>query len=376
MSERRGILLQNLDIAAGAGIEIGALAWPIVARSDGAITYVDWADTPTLRRKYADDPNVDVDRIVQVDAVWGEKTLSEAVGVDRRFDYVVASHVVEHVPDLITWIRELLAVLKQAGEVRLAVPDKRFTFDFLRNETTLADVLGAHLHQARRPMVGPVLDFFINYINADLLGLWEKTVDPATLQPDPARVPLAVDMARRALADEYNDVHCWVFTPVSFTRLMGQLVAAGWLDCRCTMFTDTARHQLEFFIGLAPEPDREVAVASWRRAAAAVAQGSARTHSGLAGLFESRLNEQEKAAIRQDLELTAGELARVQDALAEVQDDLPRIQGELERTRRHLAQATARAAAAELRVAALLESRSWRYTAMLRWLRDRLARRG
>ncbi len=350
MPDRRHILLQGLDVAAGSGIEIGALAWPIVSRADGNITYVDWADTETLRRKYADDPNVDVDRIVRVDAVWGDKTLAEAVGAGRKFDYVIASHVVEHVPDLIAWIGELLAVLGEAGEIRLAVPDKRYTFDCLRRETTLADIIAAHLYRARKPMAGQVLDFFINYIPVDLLGLWQGTVDVASLRPDPARLPLAVELARGAVAGDYHDVHCWVFSPVSFTRLMEQLVAGGWLDCRCAMFTDTARHQLEFFIGLTREPDREAAAASWRHAADALVAAGDRMAAGEA-----------LAAVEADRDLHAGRLKQVE--------------GELARIRARLTAASERAAAAESRVAAMTRSRSWRYTAMLRQLKDRLTRR-
>ena len=50
-----------------------------------------------IRRKYADDPNVDVARIVNIDLVADGRPLAEVVG-GQRFDYIVASHVFEHVP--------------------------------------------------------------------------------------------------------------------------------------------------------------------------------------------------------------------------------------------------------------------------------------
>jgi SAM-dependent methyltransferase len=364
MSYRREKLLQGLDIADGAGIEIGALAWPFITRADGDITYVDWADTPTLRRKYADDPNVDVDRIVQVDAVWGEKTLAEAVGVDRRFDYVVASHVVEHVPDLITWIRELFGVLKPGGEVRLAVPDRRFTFDFLRRETELADVLDAHLHRARKPMSRLVLDALLNYIDVDIHRLWAKTVDLATLQPLPGHIPGALDMARRAMGNEYTDVHCWVFTPVSFTRLMEQIVEAGFLDCACASFTDTALDNIEFFVGLRQETNRAAAAASWRAAAEAALRGSARRHADLEGM---------QVRIRLDT------LDREPDQAAARVAEAERSEvAAIARLRQAEAEATAlagRLAEAERQMTALKQSRSWRITAPLRSVSTLLGRR-
>ena len=82
-------ILSHIDPANQSGLKIGALCRPIVARERGPVRYVDHMDTASLRGKYAVDPNVDVDKIVDVSFVWGEKTLPQAVG-DERFDYVVA----------------------------------------------------------------------------------------------------------------------------------------------------------------------------------------------------------------------------------------------------------------------------------------------
>ncbi|MEX3900116.1 methyltransferase domain-containing protein [Paraburkholderia sp. BR10954] len=49
-----------------------------------------------------------------------------------KFDYVIASHVIEHVLDLVGWVHSLLAALKHAGRIVLAVPDRRYTFDYVR----------------------------------------------------------------------------------------------------------------------------------------------------------------------------------------------------------------------------------------------------
>jgi SAM-dependent methyltransferase len=151
-------MLKGLDLRTMTGVEIGALTSPLVGRADGEIIYVDHADTETLRRKYAADANVDVSRIVEVDAVWGSNTLQQAIGEGRKADYVIASHVVEHVPDLLSWLAEIQGVLRPTGTLRLAVPDRRFTFDFLRQETRLSDILNARLAAARAPLPAQILD--------------------------------------------------------------------------------------------------------------------------------------------------------------------------------------------------------------------------
>src|SRR5258708_2223917 len=111
---QRKKLLHGLDVSKLVGVEIGALDKPYVRREDGEVLYVDYTDRDTLVQKYKDDPHVNVGNIVHVDAIWGHNTLAGAVR-DRKVDYVVASHVIEHVPDLITWLSELRSILKETG---------------------------------------------------------------------------------------------------------------------------------------------------------------------------------------------------------------------------------------------------------------------
>jgi len=63
-------------------LEIGPLDNPIVLRLEADVTYVDHADTETLRAKYRDDPAVNVRRIVPIDAVWARAPLPTALPDD------------------------------------------------------------------------------------------------------------------------------------------------------------------------------------------------------------------------------------------------------------------------------------------------------
>ena len=105
---RRDKILANLDLKALEGLEMGPLASPLVSRTEGTIFYIDHADTAALQRKYADQAGFDIHKIVRVNAVWCMSSLLDCIPKDKRFDYVVASHVAEHVPDQITWLAENL----------------------------------------------------------------------------------------------------------------------------------------------------------------------------------------------------------------------------------------------------------------------------
>jgi hypothetical protein len=258
-------LREGLDLKSLKGLEIGPLARPIVKKSDGDIIYVDHANTETLRAKYAGDTGVNVDDIVDVDHVWGAQTLQECIGIDTKVDYAIASHVVEHVPDLLTWLGELTAILKATGEIRLAVPDKRFSFDYSRNLTVLSDVIDAFLRKARSPLPRNLLDHFLNVRHVDTALAWEREL-PLDSIPRSASFEVAIWAANNALqGGDYIDAHCWVFTPKSFAALMRDAAEHDMIDLACSYFENTPRGTLEFVVCMKPSDDRHEIVDSWRR---------------------------------------------------------------------------------------------------------------
>lgn len=259
--DRRAKLLSGLAIEGKLGLEIGALCRPFIKAAEHAVIYADHASTEALREKYRHDPDVAIDEIVDVTAVLGERSLAQAVGT--TVDYVVASHVVEHVPDLIGWLNELTSILKEGGEIRLIVPDRRFTFDYLRTATRLSDVLYADLVKARLPLAHIVMDYVLNVVKLDGSQAWRGRVEPALLKRHHT-LGDAQRIARQILdSGAYHDVHCWVFTPRSFALLFLELTDHGLLALECVSFHDTAPDTIEFFVGLRHTADGQKARQSW-----------------------------------------------------------------------------------------------------------------
>ena len=261
-TDRRAVLLEGLDLRATEGLEIGPLHNPILAKSEARVLYVDHVDTEALRRKYSGDPEVPAERIVPVDLIWNGGDLDDACG-GRRFDYVVASHVVEHVPDLIGWFSQLKSVLRPSGGVRLIVPDRRYCFDYRRQSSSAADMILAHRAQAVTPGSRQILDFMLNIAPLDLGHAWRGAVPP---EPPPSRHEYdqaVAAMQHAAASGAYHDVHCWVFTPLSFARLMRQLAAYGLLGFACTRCTQTAPDSLDFFVHLMATDDERLIADSW-----------------------------------------------------------------------------------------------------------------
>jgi hypothetical protein len=90
----------------GYGLEIGPGYNPLVPKAEGfRVETADYTDAEGLRAKYKGNPHVDISRIESVDHVLNEgMTLAEKIGKPEAFDYVVASHVIEHTPDMLGFL--------------------------------------------------------------------------------------------------------------------------------------------------------------------------------------------------------------------------------------------------------------------------------
>jgi hypothetical protein len=261
-------MLDQLDVTARAGLEIGPLMTPLVLKTQGRIIYVDHATTSELREKYKSHEAVDVDAIAEIDAVWGDKSIEEALTGFGKVDYVLASHVIEHVPDVVTWLNELASVLTDEGTIRLAIPDRRFCFDYLREETRLTDILTAFAMGARRPQAREIIDYVLQYRQIDLERAWRGELETSGIEP--TRLEHSLDLVRRSLAGEYVDVHCWTFTLSSFARIMAQLSELGLVSLACDRAFDTEVGEHEFFVTLR-RADPVASTLSWWSIAAEAA---------------------------------------------------------------------------------------------------------
>jgi SAM-dependent methyltransferase len=248
---RREKLLARIDPTSQDGLEIGPLASPLVTKleSHGRIAYVDYATAHELREVYRNEPSVKLDEIVETDYIWGDKRLSELVG-QACLDYAIASHVIEHVPDMIGWLYEIAQVLKDGGILGLAVPDKRYSFDYFRELSTPGMLIEAYLTHRRRPGIQSIFDYFALTGHVDVEAAWEGSVDKHKFRPS-GSLEQAFGLAHDALGNNhYHDAHVNVFTPASFLDLLEVAARLQLLDFAVVEFTDTTRNTLEFLVSL------------------------------------------------------------------------------------------------------------------------------
>jgi hypothetical protein len=234
----RDHLVRTVDLQSTVGLEIGALDLPFVEPGEGECDFADFRTTEELRELARRTVGHNPDFVVPV--LYNLREGYDAIS--KTYDWIAASHVVEHVPDLIGWFEVLYAKLNAGGVVYLVVPDKRFTFDYHRRLTNLSDVVTAHQQQLRTPSFKQVFDHYFYTTNQiDPGDLW-KGVRP---EPPMRNYAVAIDRAENAIKT-YEDAHCSVFTPESFNELMNELMVSGLSKFRLESLRPTPLHQLDF----------------------------------------------------------------------------------------------------------------------------------
>ena len=255
IQDRDNILLRGIDRHA-LGLEIGPSHRPVAAKRNGFnVRILDHLNAPGLRAKYADH-NVDITAIEEVDYVWRGETLEELVG-GERFAWIIASHVIEHVPDLIGFLGSCERILAPGGVLSLAVPDKRYCFDCERENSSLARIIDDGLAKPTNHSPGTAAEYFLKVRRKGGKISWHEG-HRGVLEP-----VHGLDDALRAMAmvkqGHYYDLHKWVFTCDSFRQIIHDLGKLGLISLRERFFSPTQGS--EFFVTL------EKAVAS--KAAAA-----------------------------------------------------------------------------------------------------------
>jgi len=233
---------------AGLGLEIGPSHSPMAPKRQGfAVHVVDHLTGPELRQKYQGHP-VDLDAIEEVDFVWHGEPLPELVGGRDRYHWIVASHVIEHIPDVVAFLQGCEQVLRPGGVLSLVVPDKRSCFDHFRPLTTTGELLDAHLDGRRRPTPGQVFDHHAGAVALDHDIAWSLgRAGRFNLVHQFAEAKQQWDRARTS--DDYIDVHLWRFVPDSFRLILQDLRQLGLTSFVVKKMFDTESHEFHMTLG-------------------------------------------------------------------------------------------------------------------------------
>ena len=183
---------------------------------------------------------------------------------------------------MVGWLDQIAEVVRVGGKLLLVVPDKRYTFDYLRKTSTLSSLVDAFVLDCKTPTPGQVFDFNAHAANVDKDRAWAGQLDPATLDrySNPRK---ALELSRASHREgRYVDSHCWVFTPAVLLDLCADLVELELLRWKLVFFADTKFGDEDFGLVLeraATDDDRVEVAARFRGASvqAAPSEGASET---------------------------------------------------------------------------------------------------
>jgi hypothetical protein len=238
--DRVAYLTQGIE-KSHRGIEIGPFYNPIAPKNHGWKTViVDFTDQNGLleiaRNHTSKDIRERTDYIEPVDVVWRGQPLDEAcLSINRDgFGYLIASHVIEHVPDVVGFLKQISRLANDDFVLSLAVPDCRLTFDFFKPLSTTADALLAH--RSNRKLHSPETMFVARAYMAwrGGAGAWQPGSSAEFSFPE------TLDSAHQQYlsylsgiengTQTYVDSHCWYWTPSSFMLMMLELNHLRYID--------------------------------------------------------------------------------------------------------------------------------------------------
>ena len=167
----------------------------------------------------------------------------------------------EHLPNPLGWLRDVADLLDPSGLVSLAIPDRRYTFDFFRSETTVAQLVAYDLEQLSRPSLVQLADHFYNVRQVDTAAAWEKPPSSAEAarHHEDGQVEWILNQAGEGA---YQDCHCTVWTSDQFLQTLPTALRLRRLPLEIARIHPPEQYSNEFIVQLRRIPGCKTAESS------------------------------------------------------------------------------------------------------------------
>lgn len=260
LGDRKSRILEGIT-KTQQGLEIGPSHSPCVPKRKGyCVEIVDYLDREGLREHYKGH-DVDLDAIEEVDYVWNGGSYLELIQKPGFYDYIIASHLIEHTTDFLGFLQDCSRLLKPDGVLKLAVPDKRYCFDHYRDVTGLSQVLNNAYNPAGLHSPGRVAEYLTNVVRKKEKISWKKPWISWLNRRDGAYTFIhgreeVKETVRRVREEQlYVDIHHYVFTPAAFELLIYDLRILGLTDLKIEKSYGTRGN--EFIVALRRTQEKE-----------------------------------------------------------------------------------------------------------------------
>ncbi len=200
-------------------LEIGPGCSPKIRGSN--VYYFDVKSEEDLRSRYAGEPGYEnIPEKIHYTHDDGDLR-----SINRKFDVVFSSHMIEHSLGLIDHLASVESLLNPGGYYFIIAPNKKYTFDYFKPLSQSEDVLAHHLGccgESTLPMRSVLMEKCRRTHN-DIAKHWSG--DHGKPEFDSENIIRAVESFERINENPIarSGFHNWIFTDQSFSELIREL---------------------------------------------------------------------------------------------------------------------------------------------------------
>lgn len=308
----RGYIRSNILKKTDRILEFGPLIRPLVSKKDYPhIFFADVRSTEDIKKLYtannyleATGLDVNIGEVVGIDYVIS-KSYTETFKKEKKFDVIYLSHVIEHMPDIIDFFKDITNVLNKNGKLVLIYPDARYCFDHFRNGSTFIDAYDVNRHKTVNAKA--VFDFTYNVLHENNPETFWNMKNVSKLLPE-NKFKDAIDSYDKAFDNVLpDDVHFWPFSDYQFVKFLYDMDRAGMLDLEISEFEETRPNTQEFMIILTPKKDKTIDHQKYRKILSGISPGVKASNA------------------RKEIERLQSQNVELQQALAETRRELDAV---------------------------------------------------
>lgn len=243
-------------------LEFGPLARPTVTKSTHpSVRFADIRSSDDIKKLYTSNDYlestglaVDLGSIVDIDYVVKGNYRDFFKGIEK-FDTVILSHVIEHMPDILSFFEDVRTLLKPNGRLVLIYPDARYCFDHFRNGTTFIDAYDVYLNNNNSGK--RVFDFVFNVVQENNASFFWGDKDQNKVLPRNSfeSSVAAFEKAKNNVLPD--DTHFWPFADHQFIKFLYDMDRADLFKFEIEEFYPTQENTQEFMLILVPKKGRK-----------------------------------------------------------------------------------------------------------------------
>lgn len=251
-------------------LEFGPLVRPTVTKKTHPnVFFADIRSTEEIKRLYTSNDylestglTVDINSVVHIDFVIKDSYKKTFRNIDK-FDVVILSHVIEHMPDIIDFFQDIESIISQNGRLVIIYPDAQYCFDHFRNGTSFIDAYDVYLNKENSSK--RVFDFVFNVLHENNASFfWNDKNENSILPQNDFKKALSA-YEKAADGELPDDTHFWLFSNHQLIKFLYDMDRAGLLNFDIEEFYPTQENNQECMIILKLKKKPGVKTSKYKR---------------------------------------------------------------------------------------------------------------